>query len=496
MKLLKRFMCGFMASLMLVLVPVNGYVEAQAAEVVVGVSAWEIMQTLMLSLGLTVTVQKSNLVDEACQEIVDTYNLWLKSNGFDDKAQLKSDLKELVKSGTSRTLQIAEDVWSGLRAWVKSLANDETAMDGSAYGFNGINSCVYTGKGIYAGGKYVVTGDFDIILETKVEHYGMISYSYDDLALYGFIVYSDVPFKSVLHNSTSSIWTVPSKTYDGFPPYNSLNESVLRESKFHSTGKLYYVDWTLPVGIYADASSTLQCVRVDTKDVSKAAFLAVSIVANSLENDKSLAYDVIPGLGGTAVKNGTWDIVTPGRTWDGEAVAGDVTIAVPDDIAGDIAGVKEGDKVVGGVIDLPGAPAIPVDTAGDTAIDYPIDIPETIDQVNSKTDESVTDTDAPAYDDIADSDTSGEYYVKGLQSVFPFCIPFDVIDFLAVLSAPAEAPCFKIPIKYPTKDGLATYEVEIDLSKFNSVAKILRTGETLLFCVGLAVATRSIYIRG
>lgn len=80
--------------------------------------------------------------------------------------------------------------------------------------------------------------------------------------------------------------------------------------------------------------------------------------------------------------------------------------------------------------------------------------------------------------------------------MFPFCLPFDLIDFIKVLDAPAEAPKFTIPFKYPTRSGTATYDIVIDLSSFNSVAELLRDMECLAFIVGLIMITRSRMIRG
>lgn len=80
----------------------------------------------------------------------------------------------------------------------------------------------------------------------------------------------------------------------------------------------------------------------------------------------------------------------------------------------------------------------------------------------------------------------------GLQSVFPFCIPFDLYHFFACLAADPVAPSFEIPF---VVDGLVDYTFQIDLSAFESVAQVLRIMELLLFCIGLALVTRNL-IRG
>jgi hypothetical protein len=119
------------------------------------------------------------------------------------------------------------------------------------------------------------------------------------------------------------------------------------------------------------------------------------------------------------------------------------------------------------------------------------DVPQESDSEKEETGEIVGGVDIPASStDAINSSTS-----LGLQNVFPFCIPFDLVDFIGCLAADPEAPYIKYPVKYPTADGWGVYELEIDLSRFDSVAKIVRTMELLAFCIGLAKITRDM-IRG
>ena len=157
-----------------------------------------------------------------------------------------------------------------------------------------------------------------------------------------------------------------------------------------------------------------------------------------------------------------------------------------------LGGVSAGEKTWSDVLDTVGAGVIDRTDAGDMVID----------------DDGVTEKEwayspaIPTTPDITIPDTAEaskelkDYTITGLESFFPFCLPFDAIAFLKVLDAPPEAPHFTIPFKYPTKDGLATYEIEIDLSPFDTAATILRSMECLLFIVGLIMTTRSRMIRG
>lgn len=74
-----------------------------------------------------------------------------------------------------------------------------------------------------------------------------------------------------------------------------------------------------------------------------------------------------------------------------------------------------------------------------------------------------------------------------LKMVFPFCIPFDLIDAIKLFNAPPRAPVFEIPV--PMGD-LAQESVTIDLSSFEPVAQITRICFTILFIISLIVATR------
>lgn len=90
---------------------------------------------------------------------------------------------------------------------------------------------------------------------------------------------------------------------------------------------------------------------------------------------------------------------------------------------------------------------------------------------------------------------SGEPDRFGLQlrDYFPFCIPFDLFDFLTVLVAEPEAPCFVWEIPVPQMGR--TFTVEVDLSAWDSVAALFRKLELLAFIIGLGWVTRE-KIRG
>jgi len=103
-------------------------------------------------------------------------------------------------------------------------------------------------------------------------------------------------------------------------------------------------------------------------------------------------------------------------------------------------------------------------------------------------------TDTPAIETVG---PVGNYVVPGLGDVFPFCIPFDIYDFLSALAADPVAPHFEATLAFPAAIGGAqTIVLDFDSPTWNTLAQILRTMELLLFIVGLAFVTRSMIIRG
>lgn len=80
-------------------------------------------------------------------------------------------------------------------------------------------------------------------------------------------------------------------------------------------------------------------------------------------------------------------------------------------------------------------------------------------------------------------------FALDLSNYFPFCIPFDLYDFLACLNAEPVTPVIQWELALP---GGGSYPLEIDLSPFDSVAQLLRRLQLLLFTVGLAFKTRDL----
>lgn len=116
---------------------------------------------------------------------------------------------------------------------------------------------------------------------------------------------------------------------------------------------------------------------------------------------------------------------------------------------------------------------------------------ELIDELTKLVEQSKTDTpDTPNNPDTDDDRT--KRHDADWKNVFPFCVPFDLIEFIGVLAAEPVAPAFDWRFYAP---NVVDYTMHIDLSSFDDVARICRTLELLAFCIGLILITRNI-IRG
>lgn len=93
----------------------------------------------------------------------------------------------------------------------------------------------------------------------------------------------------------------------------------------------------------------------------------------------------------------------------------------------------------------------------------------------------------------ADDDRWDKVTFWGLEKKFPFCLPFDLYDFLSILDAEPRAPAFTVVIPLSSFGfGLKDISFEVDLSYFDDVMQILRTMELLGSVLGLIFITKKI----
>lgn len=81
-------------------------------------------------------------------------------------------------------------------------------------------------------------------------------------------------------------------------------------------------------------------------------------------------------------------------------------------------------------------------------------------------------------------------FLADLKTLFPFCIPFDLIDCFRIFNADPVTPSIEVPVHF----GIVNYDhtFVFDLHDFDGVAKVFRTMMLIMFIVGLVLVTRAL----
>lgn len=128
------------------------------------------------------------------------------------------------------------------------------------------------------------------------------------------------------------------------------------------------------------------------------------------------------------------------------------------------------------------------------ALDGTISTTQTGTAVNVGTGELVTDAVGELVKPDAGTSVSpskdfdwGKFLDPSLYLVFPFCLPWDLVELVKTLSADPQAPVIDWPM--PTLTG--QQKLHVDLSPWSPVAAVLRAGELVVAAVGLIWITKT-----
>lgn len=174
-------------------------------------------------------------------------------------------------------------------------------------------------------------------------------------------------------------------------------------------------------------------------------------------------------IGNDAVFNPDGSIAYPG------------SITIPQDL-GDTSSWQDAlDKTNSGVIDKPYSDANVADDAyvgtGEGVITQPV--------TDSLTPGSGTSLD-PNKSESSSNRPWDKLMDPSIFLIFPFCLAWDLVEIIKMLSAEPVAPRFEVPINSPVGNN----NVVVDLETFSTVAAILRTFQLLLVAVGLIFLTK------
>lgn len=456
--------------LVCVIVSSTTYKAHAAAAVPVVVSAGEAIAYVLGILGITAgagyVIDKKDEITSWGSDQIGKLKEWTKTNsdkvnawGAATSQEIESSIDAWFEKLRTGTLDTASAVWDSIKAWGGSIYDKLHTTDvPAALG------------GAVAWTPYIVHGKSDSIYWTSSSTIFAFNVSSAADTTYHFrsVVFSTSPI---------TVYRCSGHTVDVDYIKSEGNRFVIGDGMGGDVtvnGVKYYCDWFSSdldgVPIYPLTSFTgvswytssdcpkvvSQCLTMSL-DVPADEYISVGGVSDIFDRDKTL--DNI-GVAVPGIAAGATDIP--------------IDWGLVGDIAGTLTDVRAGVKDIADA--LADAKVFPIDTTRDTVIDSDGDLS------NDKAKDDVI----PAVPNVG---TLDDYKLAGLEKVFPFCIPFDLIAFLGCLSAAPEAPAFDWVFPLPGKDG-KEYALHVDLSPWEPVAKIARTMETLAFCIGLVMITR------
>lgn len=259
---------------------------------------------------------------------------------------------------------------------------------------------------------------------------------------------------------------------------NSIHAFNTSYATYNSTTIVFSLDndWTINNNIATFQSDWLLFVC----NVENGGITGTSLVPRSKYDTLALPQDGIIEIGKSntidgivsinpdftqALIDGAYALITP---YTMDITSEDVTVAIPNNVAGILEGITAG--TISGEQAIADSRAIPVD---------------------------ITDPQAIASAQQAVGSSVPEFQTIGLADLFPFCIPFDIVNFLRAFTADPQAPEFDIKLPNgKTIDGKIQYDTyHVSFAQFNWIAEIVRSMEVVAFCVMLALATRNRMVR-
>ena len=109
----------------------------------------------------------------------------------------------------------------------------------------------------------------------------------------------------------------------------------------------------------------------------------------------------------------------------------------------------------------------------------------------------------PKPDEDTSNDIDPKNYTADLKKIFPFCIPFDLVHLIQAFEAEPEAPVFEFPFDLELENPWTGKKIldyhhvfKLDMSDYEPVIKIFRIFEIIFFIIGLLMITRQQMIKG
>lgn len=395
-----------------------------------GFSYYDLVSTAFLSTGFDCPLEKSDgtrttFGKEMYDELCDTFELWCNDNfGTTDADLIKDQLRALPGAIANGAVTISKDLWEALK---------------------GFASDAYETISSYVDPDDYVTED-----------------GYYTAAFFNALTHSSVFDDSYKVPISSRYMVLSCNDYYGRQTYVVIKDSTYTTFLYSISSGYIHTELGYGSEGYVNPSS----VKIQNGQVIKSnASICppLTIISTNFEVYNMDSSEFIPAPTAPDVLWPTQDLAVDKVgvvTWED-------AIAAPDVI------VLEGEDAI----------AIPLENTGEDSEVIPgtaVDDPAVDDPAGDATDELVGSDEIAALPDKIKA-------VGDVTTLFPFCIPFDIVALIKGMKAEKKAPVWEF--KYYFKEIDYTFEVTVDMTDYEAYIKIFRSGFVIFYIICLMLFT-------
>lgn len=442
---IKHIFPVMLAALLISFTSLCGYMEAYATDLPIsgGWSGYDIIYTLLNSIGITISVQPDSdgTPPGYTAESYDAYMAEVEAallqaqdnidTGDTPVQQLIDELKALPSTIKDGCISVSQDLWNFLNTYVYE--DIQTQVNTANYAPD-VDGCPF---------QYSVT---------------IVNY-YDGPFYLGLSCSSgSVRFFYRLSNNELDLWAVSSSSFK-IQSYSTAHYGNTVSGPYIWNGYYYY---SLYSGLNTLSYSGFgHCISTDI-----ATYLLTLPEGGILDSNVP---DVIWPKTDLA-----YDIVNHVTTWD-EAIANDVITTAEDDDT--VAVIPLTDTAVGEDVFV---------DAGD------IVIPGSSEAESEASSEATSEAESEKADELVDESVISTLPDKAaaagdITKLFPFCIPFDIVSMVKGMKAAKKAPVWTF--KYYFKDIDYTFEFTVDMTDYDKYIQIFRAGIVIFYVITLMLLT-------
>lgn len=485
-KIFKRGVPLFMALLVLLGVTFTSFesVNATGAEEFLYYTYWDLMTSVFAAQGYDMQIKDGVVNDHGVtgKQVWENFKTWVKTNAFN----VYSEAVALPKAVTAEGIKMSQELWNAFKDYAKSFRSDVVSFKN----LDEVQNVLSSALGVNS--KYFTGTCINNIASGKKDMYCVRFSDTSDPAGYEYYIVFGIPVGA---SFVDFKWSY----YGTRMQYVNVDGST--ESRQENVFEIVKRDGNITVHDYQDMGWTFRdyCKNAIQQWIIRGNSVVASDGVYSLVSQGACPAevpDVTPWIKNPAIPD-EWRIVQPGEDpkKDPDSNPEKLPVIIPfkppkpeDPKKPDSTENPDKDKDK----DKEKKPAVNpiINPATGNVID-----PETGLDIDPNTGKLI-DPDTGKLIDPDDggsgggggggiADKLGKY--GDITKLFPFCIPFDIVNLIKGMSAEKAPPIFHF--KYYFKSINYTFKVDVDLSQYAKYIKLFRYGMQIFYILALMFMT-------